>query len=64
MLFTNKEKSNFAKDPAVVKFNGTYYLYYSIMLSGNKFSIGIAVSKDMEQWQLWQEPGVFPMGAG
>jgi len=51
MLFTNKEKGNFAKDPAVVKFNGTYYLYYSIMLPGNKFGIGIAVSEDMEQWE-------------
>ncbi len=51
MLFTNKEKANFAKDPAVVKFNGTYYLYYSIMLPDKRFGVGIASSTDMEQWE-------------
>ncbi|MBQ4110924.1 MAG: family 43 glycosylhydrolase [Clostridia bacterium] len=57
MLFTNTEKFNFAKDPAVVNFKGTYYLYYTIKIrekdddGWDKIGVGIAVSKDMENWE-------------
>lgn len=58
MLFTNKEKGDFAKDPAVVKFKGIYYLYYSIMLPGNKFGVGIATSTGaLKHRQLWYGTG-------
>lgn len=52
MLFTNKELSNFAKDPAVVRFKNKYYLYYTVMhAQENKIGVGIAVSDDMEDWK-------------
>ena len=52
MLFTNTARHNFAKDPAVVKLNGTYFLYYTILHSHEPFHIGvgIATSTDMENW--------------
>ena len=42
MLFTNKS-NKFAKDPAVVNLQGTYFLYYTILyerLSGGNLRIG------------------------
>ena len=52
MLFTNIARHNFAKDPAVIKFNGTYYLYYTNLYTREPFHIGvgIATSPDMENW--------------
>jgi len=52
MLFTNEKRFCFAKDPAVVRFGGKYFLYYTIRVSLEplKIGIGIAVSEDMEHW--------------
>lgn len=51
MLFTNEKLDNFAKDPAVIKFNGIYYLYYTVHFFGQKkYGIGTAHSSDMENW--------------
>ena len=52
MLFTNTTRHNFAKDPAVVKFHGTYFLYYTILYAREPLHIGvgIATSPDMENW--------------
>ena len=52
MLFTNEKRFCFAKDPAVVRFRGKYYLYYTIRLRVDPMMIGvgIAVSDDMERW--------------
>lgn len=52
MLFTNSELGCFAKDPAVVRFHGRYFLYYSLHHPDDRFGVGIAVSDDMECWQL------------
>lgn len=43
----------FAKDPAVVKFKGKYFLYYSRapFLDG-RWSIGIAESLDLDHWEV------------
>ncbi|MCR5279010.1 MAG: hypothetical protein K6E19_06175 [Lachnospiraceae bacterium] len=41
MLFTNTEHDNFAKDPAVVSFQGRYLLYHSVRDSDGRFGIGI-----------------------
>lgn len=43
----------FAKDPCVVKLNGRYFLYYSVLRlsdSGERLGIGIAESSDLETW--------------
>ncbi len=40
----------FSKDPAVVRFNDRYYLYYS-MRAENGWAIGIAQSEDMLVWK-------------
>lgn len=50
MLFTNEVHGNFAKDPAVVAFQGKYFLYYSVRYADGRFGIGIAESKDLEHW--------------
>lgn len=51
MLFTDSCHDNHAKDPAVVRFNGKYYMYYSTWFGElTLLKIGIAVSEDMEQW--------------
>ena len=55
MLFTNKQLHSFAKDPAVVIFDGNYFLYYSIRYEDGRFGIGIAVSADMEEWNTCGE---------
>jgi len=45
----------FAKDPAVVFFQGSYWLYYSMKVTSGSdaagFSIGVAVSDDLENWR-------------
>ncbi len=56
MLFTDTDtEHHFAKDPAVVNFQGTYYLYYSVGgRSGahpdGRFRIGIATSQNLVDW--------------
>lgn len=50
MLFTNQKEGCFAKDPAVVRFHGQYFLYYSMHHEDGRFGVGIAVSQDMENW--------------
>ncbi|MCL2088274.1 MAG: family 43 glycosylhydrolase [Oscillospiraceae bacterium] len=58
MLFTDGIGGyDFAKDPAVVKYKGRYYLYYTaadFTSDGRieKHIIGIAVSDDMENWEI------------
>lgn len=57
MLFTETHGSRkaFAKDPAVVRLNNTYYLYYStyaIEDDKEKLMIGISRSIDMENWEF------------
>ncbi len=48
MLYTHH---NFAKDPAVVFFQGQYFLYHSAIVPGDKrLRIGIATSPDGENW--------------
>lgn len=51
MKFTNPQYNNFAKDPAVVRFQGKYLLYYSIKYPDGRFGIGIAHSHDLESWE-------------
>lgn len=51
MLYTNEALNHFAKDPAVVYFQGRYLLYYSIRYDDGRIGIGIAASTDMEDWQ-------------
>ena len=55
MLFTNTGLGCFAKDPAVVRFHGRYYLYYSLRHADDRFGIGVAVSDDMEDWHSCSE---------
>ena len=57
MLFTNEKRGNFAKDPAVVHFQGQYFLYYSIRLQEKplRIGIGIATSTDREHWSCVAE---------
>ena len=55
MLFTEKNgtREAFAKDPAVIKYKGKYFLYYSSyyeVQGEEKLGIGIAVSDDGESW--------------
>ena len=54
MLFTNTERYNHAKDPAVVRFMGKYFLYYTILYcpdpDARRIGVGIAASEDMESW--------------
>ncbi len=56
MMFTEKTGSRkaFAKDPAVIKFKGEYFLYYSTYFKEDgveKLGVGIAKSKDGENWE-------------
>ncbi len=55
MLFTDKAHGNFAKDPAVVKFQDKYFLYYSKKYEDGRFGIGIATSTDLECWEICGE---------
>ena len=52
MLFTNTKYRSFAKDPAVARYNGQYFLYHTILYPDQKIGIGIAVSSDLENWEL------------
>ena len=75
MLFTNPiSGQNFAKDPAVVRLNGQYFLYHSLPPTPKckGWSIGIACSKDLERWEIvsqllptqpWEENGICAAGA-
>ena len=60
MIFTsNTRRQHYAKDPAVVRFQGKYYLYYSVPGTAPAdedgwepgWSVGIAVSEDLENWR-------------
>ena len=58
MLFTdNRSGINFSKDPAVIRFGGQYFLYYTAWptkeekAKGVSLMIGIARSGDLENWQ-------------
>lgn len=57
MYFADTSRGRaFSKDPAVVKFNGQYWMYYSISAYGDGrekdgLAIGIATSQDLEQWE-------------
>ncbi len=52
MMFTDPSRGKkIAKDPAVVRFNGHYLMYYSIGGDGmTGWDIGIAHSVDLENW--------------
>jgi len=56
MHFADTSKGRpFSKDPAVVRFKGRYYLYYSIFIPSEgggkgRWGIGIAESSDLENW--------------
>lgn len=53
----------FAKDPFVLKLNGRYLMYYSIPESTDRsmgWSIGIACSKDLNNWQKTGEINPLP----
>ena len=50
MLFTNTRLGSYAKDPAVVRFNGKYFLYYTVRYSEKMIGVGIATSNDLENW--------------
>lgn len=57
MMFTDSTRGvNIAKDPAVVKYNGTYYMYYSLNPDFNHpesgWGIGIAQSDDLTDWNI------------
>ena len=57
MLFTDSKgtRKNFAKDPAVVRLGELYFLYYSVYEAcegGERFTVGIASSPDMESWEI------------
>lgn len=53
----NRSGINFAKDPAVVRFHGKYYLYYTGWPTkeeqdlGISLTIGVAQSDDLENWK-------------
>jgi len=40
----------YAKDPDVVRFKGTYYMYYTMRWSDRGRAVGIATSKDLTNW--------------
>jgi len=49
----------FAKDPTIAKFNGQYFMYYSIPPGDQEdqqgWHIGVAVSKDLQTWKKVSE---------
>ena len=56
MMYTDSSRGlNFAKDPAVVKFQDRYYMYYTMSPGkerpGTVWGIGIAQSRDLENWE-------------
>lgn len=60
MLFTNEKRGCFAKDPAVVRFNGVYYLYYSIKYGDDPFRIGVGIARSSDM-ETWEDAGELPM---
>lgn len=58
MLFADTTRGRpFSKDPAVVWFQGQYWLYYSKPSfgdgrAGDGWAIGIAASRDLEEWNV------------
>ncbi|MDF2963407.1 MAG: glycoside hydrolase family 43 [Paenibacillus sp.] len=56
MYFADTSRGRpYSKDPAVVKFDGKYWMYYSIPPYGDGrkldgWAIGIAISHDLQQW--------------
>ena len=58
MLFADTSRGRpFSKDPAVVWFQGRYWLYYSKPSfgdgrAGDGWAIGIATSRDLEAWNV------------
>ena len=55
MLFARNVSGRlFAKDPAVVKLHGVYWLYHSLSpkTDGPGWTIGIAQSTDLEHWEV------------
>ncbi len=50
MLFTNPNRCNHAKDPAVIRFKDKYFLYYTVRYNPDLIGVGIATSDDMENW--------------
>lgn len=65
MLFTDRHGGvDFAKDPAVVKFGDTYFMYYTTSANeaersgGANLMIGMAKSADMENWEIF---GTLPL---
>ena len=76
MLFADASRGRpFSKDPAVVRFQGHYYLYYSVppdTRCAGGWGIGIAGSDDLEHWEILGElepqgeleaPGICAPGA-
>lgn len=51
MLFTDSQRGNFAKDPAVVRFRGEYFLYYTLLYPDGRIGIGAARSAELEHWE-------------
>ena len=52
---TQGSRAAFAKDPAVIRFGGCYYLYFSSYQKKDgrePLVVGIARSKDMETWEF------------
>ncbi len=63
MMYTDTTRGrNAAKDPAVIRFQGKYFMYYSLLPGvGNEdksWGIGIAVSGDLENWNRAGELGL------
>lgn len=61
MMYTDASRGiNIAKDPAVVKFNDNYYMYYSVSPAKGGiegWDIGIARSQDLTNWTKIAEMG-------
>lgn len=55
MRFTHQARNCFAKDPAVVRLQDVYYLYFSQRNADGSLGIGIAASKDMDNWEVCGE---------
>lgn len=66
MRFTDASRGRpFAKDPAVARFAGRYFLYYTLPprrdgRAGDGHAMGIAVSDDLDQWEKIGEIGADP----
>ncbi len=60
MMYTDSSRGlNFAKDPAVVRFQDGYYMYYTLNPGKDRpdgvWGIGIARSRDLENWEKTAE---------